>query len=103
MGFFKRAFYGLGMTMTGKVIDRIDTQIMDRQGAMSLRLKRQDDTSEAYVVVMCRHSGNYAYYPLTAGEFDQFADAVQTIRGELSKANERLPLSGGLDIPVARS
>jgi hypothetical protein len=87
MGFFKRAFYGVGMILTGKVLDRIDTQIMAGQGQMSLRLKQKDDASAAYVVVVVRHLSNYATYPLTAEEFDQFAESVQTIRGELSKAN----------------
>ena len=88
MGFLKRAFYGVGMILTGEVLDRIDTQIMAGQGQMSLRLKRKDDASEAYVVVVVRHLSNYATYPLVAEEFDRFAEAVQTIRSELSKANK---------------
>jgi hypothetical protein len=85
MGFFKRAFYGVGMILTGKVLDRINTQMMGGRGQMSLRLKRKDEASEAYVVISLW--SNYSLYPLTATEFNDFADAVQTIKGGLSKAN----------------
>jgi hypothetical protein len=94
MGFFSRSFNVLSMTMTGKILDRIDTRIMAGQGQISLRLKRKDDASEAYVVVVIDDLSNETLYPLTAAEFNDFADAVATIRGELSKANERLLLSG---------
>jgi hypothetical protein len=91
MGFFKRAFYGIGMILTGKVLDRIDTQMMGGRGQMSLRLKQKDDASEAYVVIGLW--SKYSLYPLTATEFNDFADAVQTIRGGLPKTNERLTIS----------
>jgi hypothetical protein len=94
MGFFKRSFNVLSMTMTGKVLDQVDTQIMAGQGRISLRLKRKDDASEAYVIVVINLLRNETLYPLTATEFNDFADAVRTMKGELSKANERRLLSG---------
>jgi hypothetical protein len=66
----------------------------DRQGRISLRLKRKDDASEAYVIVVINLLRNETLYPFTATEFNDFADAVRTMKGELSKANERRLLFG---------
>src|ERR1700749_2544324 len=90
MGFLKGAFDVLSMTMTGKVLDRIDTRISAGQGQISLRLKRKDDASEAYVVVAITNAGKETLNTLIAAEFNAFADAAQTIKGELSKANDKV-------------
>ena len=87
MGFFRTAFSRLSMAMTGKVISQIDTPITDGQCQMSLRLKRKNDNSEAYVVVAGIAQENCQYYPMNSEEFGRFADAVQNMRSQLSKAN----------------
>lgn len=89
MGFFKAAFSALSMATTGKVITQIDTPIMDSRCQISLRLKRKDDDSDAYVVLAGIARGNYQFYAMHADEFTRFADAVQTIKSELSNLNRR--------------
>ena len=89
MGLFKAAFSALSMATTGKVLNQIDTPIMDGRCQMSLRLKCKDEASDAYVVVAGIAAGNYQYFPMKADEFEQFADAVQTMRDELLRLNRR--------------
>jgi hypothetical protein len=89
MGCFKAAFSALSMATTGKVITQIDTPIMHGKCEISLRLKRKDDDSDGYVVLAGLARGNYQFYPMHADEFIRFADAVQTIKSELSNLNRR--------------
>ena len=89
MGFFKSAFSVLSMSLTGKVVNQIDTTIMDGACRLSLRLKRKTDSeySDGYVVLAGIAKGNYQYYAMTADEFTRFADAVQTTKNKLFKLN----------------
>ena len=89
MGFFKTAFAAISMATRGEVIHQIDTPIMDGRYQMSLRLKRINDGSDAYVVLAGIAPGNYQYYPMKAEDFVQFADAVQAMKGQLSSMNQR--------------
>jgi hypothetical protein len=77
------------MATTGTVVNRIDTPIMGGTCQMSLRLKRKGDDSDAYVVLAGIGSGDYQFYPMNAEEFTRFAEAVQTIQGQLSSLNKR--------------
>jgi len=87
MGFFKDAFATLSMVMTGKVLFQIDTPANFGVSTMSLRIKQKKDGSP-YVVLAGIASGNYQYYAMTAEEFDEFAEAVQTTRGELTSLKQ---------------
>jgi hypothetical protein len=49
----------------------------------------KDEDSDGYVVLAGIAAGNYQYYAMSAEEFIQFADAVQTIKSQLSSMNRR--------------
>ena len=76
---FSTIFRSIKMAITGKVIQRIDTPIMDRQCTISLRLKR-DSQGRKYVVLAGMASGNYQYYPMELEEFKQLTDAAIAIQ-----------------------
>ena len=88
MGIFRTAFSAISMAVRGEVIHQIDTPIMDGSCQMSLRLKRINDGSDAYVVLAGIAPGNYQYYPMKAEDFVQFADAVQVMKGQLLSVNQ---------------
>ena len=88
MGFFSSSFSLLSMALTGKVVNRIDTPIMDGNYRLSLRLKRQSDSdSDGYVVLAGMGPGSYQYCAMTADEFMRFAEAVETTRSKLLAVN----------------
>ena len=89
MGFFSSVFSVLSMALTGKVVNRIDTPIMDGNCRLSLHLKRKSDSeySDGYVVLAGIAAGNYQYYAMTADEFTRFAEAVQTTKNKLLALN----------------
>lgn len=76
---FSTIFRSIKMAVSGKVIKRIDTPIMDRQCTISLRLKR-DSQGRQYVVLVGIASGNYQYYPMELEELKQLTDAALTIQ-----------------------
>ena len=86
---FKTALSALLMATTGKVVNKIDTSIYGGDCQLSLRLKRKDDDSAAYVVLAGIAPENHQYYAMTAEEFTQFSDAVQTIQNQLSRLNKK--------------
>jgi hypothetical protein len=82
-------FSGIAMAVTGKVLNQIDTPIMDGACEVSLRLKQKNNESNAYVVLAGIAAENYQYYPMKAEEFVQFADAVQVIKNQLLSMSKK--------------
>jgi hypothetical protein len=89
MGLFRAAISALSMATTGRVIQRVDIPIIGGFCRLSLRLKQGYDEKGPYVVLAGLAAGNYQFYPMTAGEFVEFADAVQTIKERLLITNPR--------------
>jgi hypothetical protein len=89
MGFFGSVFSTLSMALTGRVVSRIDTPIMDGNCKLSLRLKRKADSdySDGYVVLAGIAAGNYQYYAMTGDEFLRFAEAVEMTKNKLLEVN----------------
>jgi hypothetical protein len=84
MGFISTGFTALKRALAGAVLKKIDTSIGDGLCTISLRLKR--NSMEHYVVMACLASGNYQYYPMSAKEFQDLADAMQALSAELHHA-----------------
>ena len=79
------AFRGLKRVITGEVIQQIDTEINGGYTTMSLRLKREARTGDYYVALAGLSSGNYQYFSFSRDEFDQFAEAINTIQTSLKQ------------------
>lgn len=97
VGFFSSVFSALSMAVTGKVVNQIDTPIMDGNCRLSLRLKRKSESeySDGYVVLAGISAGNYQYYAMNADEFMRFAEAVETTRDKLLAVNRMQSASVG--------
>jgi hypothetical protein len=80
-------FRAMKQVMTGEVIQRIDTEIHGGWTTMSLRLKRDGNSGELYVVAAGVSGGwlggNFQYFAFERDEFRQFASAVESIRTSL--------------------
>ena len=74
MGLFD-FFKEIKQVMTGEVIQQIDTPAYDGATTMSLRLKREKNSDEHYVVLAGLSGGNSQYFHLTKDEFAQFSQA----------------------------
>jgi hypothetical protein len=68
------------MILTGEVVRRVDTEISAGHVKMSLRLKREKNTSHEYVVLATIALGWYLYYPFELDEFHRFVAAAKKIR-----------------------
>lgn len=86
MGLFD-ALRGIKRVMTGEVIQQIDVPAFGGMTTMSLRLKRQRNSNEYYVVLAGLSSGNYQYFSFTKDEFTNFSQAVETIRNSLARGS----------------
>jgi hypothetical protein len=86
MGFFGTAAKILKRTITGEVIQRIDTPVQDGWATLSLRLKKERGSGDLYVVLGAITSAkNEVYhYVFTENEFVQFSEAVKKTRDALS-------------------
>jgi hypothetical protein len=78
-------FKSLKRVMTGRVIRKIDTPLMNDSCTVSLRLK-EDSSMNRYVVLAGNSAGHYQYFAFEPDEFDRFARAVMDIRADLTKA-----------------
>ncbi|OBQ80713.1 MULTISPECIES: hypothetical protein [unclassified Mesorhizobium] len=76
---FSTMFRSIKMAVSGEVIQRIDTPIMDGHCTISLRLKR-DRKGRKYVVLAGIASGNYQYYPMELEQFRQIIEAALAIQ-----------------------
>jgi hypothetical protein len=85
MGLFS-AFRALKRELTGEVIQQIDTPICDNMATMPVRLKRDRNSNERYVVVAMIGSGSRFYSSFDRYEFFEFADAINTIRDSLMRS-----------------
>jgi hypothetical protein len=76
-------FQTLKHVMTGKVIQQVDTSANAGWTTMSLRLKRQNESDDPYVVLAIVATGNKQYVAFENSEFEEFAEAVATINRSL--------------------
>jgi hypothetical protein len=84
MGLFD-AFRGIKRILTGEVIQQIDTPVFGGMTIMSLRLKKEKNSNECYVVLAGLSRGNYQYFSFTKSEFAEFANAVEVISDSLMR------------------
>lgn len=84
MGLFS-AFRALKRELTGEVIQQIDTPICDNMATMSVRLKRDRNSNERYVVVAMIGRGSRFYSSFDRHEFLEFSEAIETIRDSLMR------------------
>ncbi len=82
MGLFD-AFKAIKRVMSGEVIRQIDTPVSGGMTTMSLRLKKEKNSDDRYVVLAGLSSGNYQYFYFARDEFAAFSRAVDTIRDAL--------------------
>jgi hypothetical protein len=82
MGLFD-TFKAIKRVMSGEVIQQIDTRVSGGMTTMSLRLKKQKDSNEYYVVLAGVSAGNHQYFYFAKDEFAEFSRAVDTIRDSL--------------------
>jgi hypothetical protein len=82
MGIFRE----LKLLMTGEVIQRIDATSDGGSSTISLRLKRERGSGEHYVVLVTGGGGHTQYNLLERDEFEQFSQAVESIRNSLRQA-----------------
>lgn len=82
MGLFD-AFKAIKGVMSGEVVAQIDTPVSGGMTTMSLRLKKQKDSNEYYIVLAGVSGRKYQYFCFARDEFAEFSRAVDTIRGSL--------------------
>ena len=73
-------FESLKRVLTGEVLAKIDTPIHNGMTTMSLRLKRQRNSDDKYVVLAGLSGGNYQYFHFELDEFERFIEAARSIR-----------------------
>jgi hypothetical protein len=81
------AFKGMKRVVTGEVIQQIDTPAFGGMTTMSLRLKKEKNSNEYYVVLAGLRQGNYQYFSFTKDEFAKFSQAVETTRDSLMRGS----------------
>jgi molybdopterin-binding protein len=74
------------MIIKGKVLRRVDTEILGGQVTVSLRLKRETATMHEYVVLATTALGWWQYYPFELDEFHRFVAAAKRIRAATGTA-----------------
>jgi hypothetical protein len=83
---------GLKRTFTGEVIQRIDTTANDGMETISLRLKRERDTSDYYVTLVSLWVvfGRFGIscYTLDKKEFEELYQAVESMRNSLMQTQK---------------
>ncbi len=73
-------FKSLKRALTGEVLQRIDTKVINGIQTVSLRLKRERESGIEYIVLAMIASGNYQYSMFELDEFDEFLKAAKDIR-----------------------
>ncbi len=69
--------------MSPDALRTFDMALWNGRGSLSLRLKRDEVSSELYVVLACQGGARNWFYPVRTDEFEQFAEAVKAIRNEI--------------------
>lgn len=85
MGLFSAITQSFKMAITGTVLRRIDTSIMQGHCTVSLRLKRNSE-GQSFVVLAGIMSGQQQYFPMELAEFNDFVAAVTAIKAEVDAA-----------------
>jgi hypothetical protein len=78
-------FRSLKLMLTGDVLRRIDTEVVNGSQTISLRLKREKGSGIEYVVLGMISAGNYQYSMFELDEFDRFIEAAKDIRAAAAK------------------
>ena len=82
-------FQALKRVVTGEVIKKLDIPTNGGMTTVSLRLKKDRNEGEKYVVLAFISSGNYQYCSLSAGEFHAFVEAASELQRDLAKSEPK--------------
>jgi hypothetical protein len=78
-------FRSIKRVLTGQVVRQVDMKVMGGNAEVSLRVKREGNKPDDYVVLAIKASGNYQYLPFEAEEFDRFVENAISIRDGLTR------------------
>jgi hypothetical protein len=78
-------FRSLKLAMTGEIVQKIDAPANDGLTTMSLRLKRERSSGKHYVVLAGLSPAHKQYFSFEKGEFESFAQAVETMKNVLAQ------------------